>query len=110
MFGKRLRLAGQTTYGRDQDRQRAQQACAGCDTHVTRRVVVNRQNIKRWCDPQRHQGAAGRLRRESVHRPRTGKGCPVMARKPIEVERVGLLTPRERIWEGIRQLRRQFTA
>lgn len=33
-----------------------------------------------------------------------------MARKPIELERVGLLTPRERIWQGIRKLRATFTA
>lgn len=33
-----------------------------------------------------------------------------MARKPIHLERVGLLTPRERMWQGIRQLREQFTA
>lgn len=33
-----------------------------------------------------------------------------MARKPIEHERVGLLTPRERIWQAVRDLRYGFTA
>lgn len=32
-----------------------------------------------------------------------------MARKPIEHERVGMLTPRERIWQAVRKLRTGFT-
>jgi hypothetical protein len=33
-----------------------------------------------------------------------------MARQPIHLERAGLLTPRERIWQGIRKVRTGFTA
>ena len=33
-----------------------------------------------------------------------------MPRKPIHLERAGLLTPRERVWQGIRKLRTGFTA
>lgn len=33
-----------------------------------------------------------------------------MARKPIQLERTGLLTPRERVWQAVRKVRSRFTA